>query len=97
MGEVYISDLLSHTLPEWGPFLILSTMGDMDTPQGSRQVFEFTRTDTGQHVRYTQENYKYEDDFKCSDTEAVDATVIVIRDHDSITMMLECEETEQNS
>ncbi len=97
MKKTYISDLLSHMLPEWVPYFIWYTLEDMSAPQGSRQVFELTRTDTGQHVCHTQENYKYEDDFECSDTEAVDATVIVIRDNDRTIMMLKCEETEQGS
>ncbi len=92
MGKTYISDLFSHTLPEWVPHFIWYTMDDMNAPQGSRQVFEFTRTDTGQHVRHTQKIPKYENVLKFSAADAVNATVIVIRDNDRITMMLECEE-----
>ncbi len=94
MGEIYISDLLSHTLPEWVPYLIWYTMEDMNTLQGSRQIFEFTKTDTSQHIRHTQEIPKYEDVFEFSATDAVNATVVVIRDNDRTIMMLKCEEDE---
>ncbi len=97
MGEVYISDLLSHTLPEWVPHFIWYTMDDMGAPQGSRHIFELTRTDAGQHIRHTQEYPKYEDAIEFTYPDAVNATVVAIRDNNRTIMMLKGEETEYNS
>ena len=52
------------------------------------QVFELTKTPTGQHIVHTQEQpiYRYELDVPCTD--AVDAKVFVIDDLTHSTMLL---------
>ncbi len=94
MGEVYVSELLSRTLPEWVPYLIWYTMKDMKTPQGARQIFELTRTNTYQHIRHTQAIPAYENSFEFETPDAVNATVIVKRGNEGTVMMLKCEENE---
>ena len=79
-------------IPPWLIHLMWYMILTMETDEKDYlQVFNLTKTPTGQHIIHTQEQppYRYELDVSCPD--AVDAKLFVIDDKTHSTMLLASE------
>lgn len=89
MENRYITQGIASDIPLWLQNLLWFLRDSMQVEQKDYlQVFDLTRTDTGQHIVHRQEQPPYERtlDVPCDD--AVTARIFIINDKDYVTMLL---------